>query len=109
MIAFICLLHSLFQGLSYEERRHLLVHPNAGIHVFIVAAMTEHAFHTHGSFGAGLRSARKRFGGANTPALETAVGLIRAANRGWTNYWTVDELLTEPRHLAAYTPPTPQP
>ena len=43
-----------------------------------------------------LSYVRKRFGGASTPTSETAIGLIRAANRGRTNYWTVDELLKEP-------------
>jgi mono/diheme cytochrome c family protein len=39
---------------------------------------------------------RKRFGGAGTPVSEAAVGLIRAANRGRTEYWTVDELPKQP-------------
>jgi mono/diheme cytochrome c family protein len=43
-----------------------------------------------------LSYARKRFGGASTPTSETAVGVIRAANRGRTEFWTVDELMKEP-------------
>jgi mono/diheme cytochrome c family protein len=43
-----------------------------------------------------LSYVRKRFGGASTSASETAISLIRAANRGRMNYWTVDELLKEP-------------
>ena len=39
---------------------------------------------------------RKRYGGATTPVSETAVSVIRAANRGRTNYWTADELMKEP-------------
>jgi mono/diheme cytochrome c family protein len=43
-----------------------------------------------------LSYVRKRFGGANTPVSEAAVSLIRAANRGRTDFWTVDELMKEP-------------
>ena len=43
-----------------------------------------------------LSYTRRRFGGATTPVSETAVSQIRAANRGRTDYWTVDELLKEP-------------
>ena len=43
-----------------------------------------------------LSYVRRRFGGADTPTSEAAVGLIRAANRGRTGYWTVDELIEEP-------------
>ena len=43
-----------------------------------------------------LSYVRRRFGGASTPTSETAVSLIRAANRGRTEYWTVDELMKEP-------------
>jgi mono/diheme cytochrome c family protein len=42
-----------------------------------------------------LSYARKRFGGATTPVSEAAVSTIRAANRGRTSYWTVDELIKE--------------
>jgi mono/diheme cytochrome c family protein len=43
-----------------------------------------------------LSYVRRRFGGANAPTSEAAVSLIRAANRGRTGYWTVDELMKEP-------------
>jgi mono/diheme cytochrome c family protein len=43
-----------------------------------------------------LSYVRRRFGGASTPISEAAVGLIRSANRGRMDYWTVDELLKEP-------------
>jgi mono/diheme cytochrome c family protein len=43
-----------------------------------------------------LSYVRRRFGGASTPTSEAAVSLIRAANRGRTGYWTVDELIKEP-------------
>ena len=43
-----------------------------------------------------LSYVRKRFGGASTPVSEAAVSLIRTANRGRMDYWTVDELLREP-------------
>jgi mono/diheme cytochrome c family protein len=43
-----------------------------------------------------LSYVRRRFGGASTPTSEAAVGQIRAANRGRTGYWTVDELIKEP-------------
>jgi mono/diheme cytochrome c family protein len=43
-----------------------------------------------------LSYVRRRFGGASTPTTEAAVGQIRAANRGRTGYWTVDELIKEP-------------
>jgi hypothetical protein len=39
---------------------------------------------------------RGRFGGASTPVSAAAVSLIRAANQGRMDYWTVDELLKEP-------------
>ena len=43
-----------------------------------------------------LSYVRRRFGGASTPVSESAVSLIRDANRGRTDYWTVEELLKEP-------------
>ena len=43
-----------------------------------------------------LSYARRRFGGATTPVSEAAVSQIRAANRGRTGFWTVDELMKEP-------------
>ena len=43
-----------------------------------------------------LSYVRTRFGGASTPVSESAVSLIRDANRGRTDYWTVEELLKEP-------------
>ena len=43
-----------------------------------------------------LSYVRKRFGGAGRPVSEAAVSLIRAANRGRTDYWTVDELSVDP-------------
>jgi mono/diheme cytochrome c family protein len=43
-----------------------------------------------------LSYVRRRFGGSSTPTSEAAVSLIRAANRGRTGYWTVDELIKEP-------------
>ena len=43
-----------------------------------------------------LTYVRRRFGAATAPVSEEAVSLIRAANRGRMNYWTVDELLKEP-------------
>ncbi len=43
-----------------------------------------------------LSYVRKRFGGASTPVSEEAVSLIRSANRGRMDYWTVDELFKEP-------------
>jgi mono/diheme cytochrome c family protein len=43
-----------------------------------------------------LSFARGRFGRASTPVSAAAVSLIRAANRGRMDYWTVDELLKEP-------------
>jgi mono/diheme cytochrome c family protein len=43
-----------------------------------------------------LSYVRKRFGGATTPTSESAVSLIRAANRSRMGYWTVDELIKNP-------------
>jgi mono/diheme cytochrome c family protein len=43
-----------------------------------------------------LSYVRRRFGGASIPISAEAVSLIRAANRGRMDYWTVDELLKEP-------------
>ncbi len=43
-----------------------------------------------------LSYVRKRFGGASTAVSEEAVRLIRTANQGRREYWTVDELLREP-------------
>jgi mono/diheme cytochrome c family protein len=43
-----------------------------------------------------LSYTRRRYGGASTPVSEGAVSLIRAANRGRTDYWTIDELMKEP-------------
>ena len=44
-----------------------------------------------------LSYVRKRFGVAGTPPVsEAAVSLIRAANRGRTDYWTADELSRDP-------------
>lgn len=40
-----------------------------------------------------LSYVRRRFGGVNTPISESAVSLIRAANRDRNDYWTPDELL----------------
>jgi mono/diheme cytochrome c family protein len=51
---------------------------------------------TDADIAALLSYVRKRFGGASTPTSEAAISLIRAANRGRRNYWTVDELLKEP-------------
>jgi mono/diheme cytochrome c family protein len=51
---------------------------------------------TDNDIAALLSYARKRFGGATAPTSETAVSLIRAANRRRRNYWTADELLKEP-------------
>jgi mono/diheme cytochrome c family protein len=42
-----------------------------------------------------LSYVRRRFGAAGTPVSEAAVSLIRAANQGRMEYWTVDELLKE--------------
>jgi mono/diheme cytochrome c family protein len=43
-----------------------------------------------------LSYVRRRFGGASTPISEATVSLIRFANRGRLDYWTVDELTKEP-------------
>jgi mono/diheme cytochrome c family protein len=43
-----------------------------------------------------LSYVRRRFGGVDIPVPEAAVSLIRAANRGRMDYWTVDELLKAP-------------
>jgi mono/diheme cytochrome c family protein len=43
-----------------------------------------------------LSYARRRYGGATTPVSAEAVSSIRSANRGRTDYWTVDELTKEP-------------
>ena len=43
-----------------------------------------------------LSYVRRRFGGVDRPVPEAAVNLIRAANRGRTELWTVDELLKAP-------------
>jgi mono/diheme cytochrome c family protein len=43
-----------------------------------------------------LSYVRRRFGGVNVPISEAAVNLIRSANRGRTDYWTVGELIKEP-------------
>ncbi len=44
-----------------------------------------------------LSYVRRRFGGpAGTPVSEAAVSLIRSANRGRMEYWTVHELIKEP-------------
>jgi Cytochrome c, mono- and diheme variants len=51
---------------------------------------------TDADIAALLSYVRKRFGGAATPTSAASVSLIREANRGRMNYWTVDELLKEP-------------
>ena len=43
-----------------------------------------------------LSYVRRRFGGVDIAVSEAAVSLIRAANRGRMDYWTVDELLKAP-------------
>ena len=51
---------------------------------------------TDADIAALLSYVRKRFGGAATSTSAASVSLIRAANRGRSNYWTADELLKEP-------------
>ncbi len=52
---------------------------------------------TDGEIASLLSFVRTRFSGASAPILPETVSRVRAATQGRTDYWTVEELIEEPR------------